>query len=155
MEQIAVGEANSTGFEFDVSGQVTEKLGVIGSYAYTDSEITKDNSGNENNRLPNVPEHAGSFWAKYDLTTQLSIGTGMFAAGEREVDNANTAQMPGYVRVDAMVAYRWRLAGSRITAQLNLQNLLDKKYYLASNLIREQILPGAPLTVLGSVRIEY
>ena len=58
----------------------------------------------------------------------------MFAA----VDN--TVTLPGYTRVDAAVFYslteRWRL-------QANLENLLDKKYYLNAD-SNTNISPGSP-----------
>jgi len=78
----------------------------------------------------------------------------VYAVGEREVDEDNTAQMPGYVRVDAMAAYRWKIRGSRLTAQVNISNLLDKKYFVTSR-DRNFIRFGDPITVLGSLRLEY
>lgn len=65
------------------------------------------------------------------------------------------------MRVDAFVAYSgWKLGGSRATAQLNVRNLLDTKYYEStdpdSNVApRLGVYPGAPLTVIGSLRLEY
>ena len=50
-DSIAVGEAKSKGIELSVTGSITEKLKLIGQYAYTDTEITKDNEGNRGNRL--------------------------------------------------------------------------------------------------------
>lgn len=152
---IAIGEAESRGVELDVTGQVAERVSLIGSYAYTDTEITKDNRpGIEGNRLHSAPRHAGSFWTKYAVTDQFTVGAGVFAAGEREGDDENTFQLPGYVRVDAMAAYHWKLWASRLTVQLNVNNLLDKEYFEAA-ISRVNILPGAPVTVLGSIRLEY
>jgi iron complex outermembrane receptor protein len=59
---ILTGEARSRGIELDLSGRITPEWDVIASYAYTDAEITQDNSSNVGNKLPNVPEHGGSFW---------------------------------------------------------------------------------------------
>jgi iron complex outermembrane recepter protein len=43
---------------------------------------------------------------------------------------------------------------------LNIRNLLDKEYYenadlFSNNAPRLAIWPGAPLTVLGSIRVEF
>lgn len=43
---VAIGEARSRGIELDISGQVTDALSVIATYAYTDTEIVKDFGGN-------------------------------------------------------------------------------------------------------------
>jgi iron complex outermembrane receptor protein len=153
-DQLAIGEARSRGVELDIQGQITERLGLIVSYAYTDTKIVKDESGRQGNRLPLVPYNAGSVWAKYDLTSRFSVGAGLFTVGRREVDEDNSAQLPGYVRLDAMAAYRWQLGGGRLTAQLNLNNLTDEKYFeTAFN--RNSIIPGDPLLVFGSLRFEY
>lgn len=153
-DQLAIGEARSRGVEIDIQGQITERLSVIASYAYTDTKISEDESGRQGNRLPLVPFNAGSVWTKYDLTSQFSVGAGLFTVGRREVDEDNSAQLPGYVRLDAMAAYRWQLGGSRLTAQLNFSNLTDEKYFKTA-FNRNSIIPGDPLLVFGSLRFEY
>lgn len=158
---IPIGEARSQGIEIDITGEVTDELSLIASYAYTDARITKDNSNslgqsNEGHRLPNAPYNSGSLWAKYRLFEHFSVGAGVFAAGKRQVDNANSAQMPGYVRVDAMAAYDMRVGDSRLVAQVNINNLLDKAYYVGAAFNRNNgITPGMPISVLGTLRLEY
>ncbi|HNS59350.1 MAG TPA: TonB-dependent receptor, partial [Nitrosomonas europaea] len=68
--------------------------------------------------------------------------------------------LPGYVRLDALAAYRMKLGPTRLTAQVNIRNLLDKRYYESTDPFvnappRVGIYPGAPLTILGSLRLEY
>lgn len=164
-DSIAIGEQRSQGIEMDVTGQITDSLSLIGSYAYTDGRITKDNSGLEGKRLTNVPEHGGSLWAKYDFNGHkaldgFSVGLGGVAAGQRKGDVPNSFEMPGYVRMDAMAAYKWNIKKTRVTAQFNLKNLLDKQYYESTDpdnnvSPRLGVYPGAPLTAIGSIRVEY
>jgi iron complex outermembrane receptor protein len=121
--------------------------------------VTKDfdnngGSGNTGNRMYNVPEHSASLWGKYDIDDHFSVGTGTYLAGSREGDLANSYQMPGYVRWDLMAAYKTRVGKSRLTTQLNVNNILDKQYYLSSN-SGSQILPADPLSFIGSVKLEY
>ena len=153
-----IGEANSRGMELDVSGRVTEQLSVIGSYAYTDARITRDNSENEGHRLISVPRNSGSLWAVYEFTDGplrgVRLGTGAFARSKRMADLENTAELPGYVRWDASAGYTFRYFGTKITAQLNVYNLLNKDYYDRAS-SRLLIQPGMPLTFLGSLRFEY
>lgn len=153
-----IGEANSRGLEIDLSGRITEQLSIIGSYAYTDARITKDFSGNEGHRLISVPRNSGSLWAIYEFTDGplrgVRLGTGAFARSTRMADLENTAELSGYVRWDANAGYTFRYFGMKITAQLNVYNLLNKDYYDRAS-SRLLIQPGMPLTFLGSLRFEY
>lgn len=177
-----IGEARSQGIEFDIAGQLTEGLSLIGSYAYTDARITHDvaqttdvdgnvtgtTPGNQGHRLPLVPEHAGSLWLKYAFVKApvtlalrgLNLGIGVYVASDRQGDKENTFILPGYARLDAMAGYSWKVGLSKITAQLNVRNLLDQRYFDGndpnSNVApRLSNLPGIPLTVVGSVRVEF
>ncbi|OAI11238.1 ligand-gated channel [Methylomonas koyamae] len=156
----------SQGIELDMTGYLSNNFSLIGSYAFTDARVLKDYSGaTRGNRLNNVPEHSGSLWLRYDANGYaakdgFSAGLGGVAAGQREGDNANSFQMPGYVRMDAFLAYKHKIGGSRITAQFNIRNLLDKEYYEStdpdSNVAPALgVYPGAPLTAVGSIRVEY
>jgi iron complex outermembrane receptor protein len=160
-----VGRARSQGLELDVAGRLTENLSLIGTYTFIDARIKEDKQipANQGNRLPNVPENSGSLWLKYDFPFEsikgLSFGTGAFVASQREGDNENTFQLPGYVRWDAMAAYQFNVGPSRLTAQVNVNNILDKTYFVAANTLdgapRAGITVGEPLTVIGSIRIDY
>jgi len=156
----------SQGIELDVTGQITDQVSLIGSYAFTDARVLVDHGGDTaGNRMSNVPEHAGSLWAKFDVNGYVaqkgfSFGVGGVAAGEREGDFDNSFQLPGYVRMDAFAAYKMKVGATKITTSFNIRNLLDKDYYESTdpfqNIIpRLGIYPGAPLTAIGSVRVEY
>lgn len=171
-----VGAARSQGIELDISGQLTNELSLIASYAFTDGRITSDsavvyddfgvavgvNSGNQGKRLPNVAEHSGSAWLKYAVQEGqlqgLSFGVGAYLASARQGDNANSYQLPGYVRADAMVSYLFKLGDTKLTTQVNINNMFDKKYYFAGqpyNTSSAYNMPADPLTVLGSLKLEY
>ncbi|MGH7908654.1 MAG: TonB-dependent siderophore receptor [Thermodesulfobacteriota bacterium] len=159
-DSIAIGEARSRGIEFDISGQLTERLSVIGTYALTDAEITKETlggglqqPGKPGDPLPGAREHSGSLWAKYEiLPERFEVGTGVFFAGKSPGILVDT---PGYGRWDAFAAYHFRLGGSRLTAQVNVNNILDKEYFYPAQQFLSHIYPGEPITVLGSIRVEY
>ncbi|MGH8612696.1 MAG: TonB-dependent siderophore receptor [Gammaproteobacteria bacterium] len=157
------GEAQNRGIEFDVSGALTEHWRLIASYSYIDSEITKDRdaeggTGNQGNRVGNAPRDAGSLWTQYELTQfgwpGLTAGIGAFFVGQREGDNNNSFQLPGYGRMDTALGYSWRIGPSKLTAQFNVENLLDKEYFLTSQ-NRLSIQPGAPRTFVGAIRVEF
>ena len=152
-----IGKARSRGVEIDIAGQVTDGLNLIASYAYTDAVILAgDNAGN---RLWNIPRNAGSLWAKYDLQQEtvrgLSVGAGVYFQGQREGDNANSFQLPGYGRVDALVKYQLPIKKTQTTLQFNIENLLDHRYYAGTSNNNTFINPGAPRTFMGSVAVEF
>jgi iron complex outermembrane receptor protein len=153
---VAIGEVRNRGFELDISGKITESLGVVASYAYNDAEVTLDNSGIQGNRLRNIPRNAASLWAVYDVSpgaeAGLEFGAGVYAIGEREGDAANSWQMPGYERVDAMLAYRTRVADVPVRFQVNVQNLFDKTYIDRGSSYAQY---GSPRSVIGSFRVDF
>jgi iron complex outermembrane receptor protein len=140
-----------------VSGEPTPSLKLIASLAYTDTEITKSNLGDQGNPLAAVPEWSGSLWAVHTRQEGplrgLKLGAGIFAADARPGDNAGTFELPGYVRVDLLAAYEWILGRTKLTAQLNIENALDQEYFKSPILIGAA--PGAPRTFLGSIRLEF
>ncbi len=166
-DQIPNGEARSRGIELDISGQPTERLSLIGTYAFTDAEITKESvdtfsivptvGGKPGDPLPGTPDHQGSLWARYEiLPERFELGTGVFLVGRNPGVIGTTVDAPGYVRWDGFAAYHMKLGGTRLTAQVNVNNILDKEYFSATQFFGNSALhPGEPLTVLGSVRVEF
>jgi iron complex outermembrane recepter protein len=154
---VQIGAARSRGIELDVSGEFSPALKLIASLAYTDTEITKSNLGDQGNPLAAVPEWSGSLWAVH--TPQegplrgLRLGAGIFAEDARPGDNAGTFELPGYVRVDLLAGYEWTIGSTRLTAQINVENAFDQEYFKSP--ILTGAVPGAPRTFLGSIRIEF
>ena len=152
---VTIGKAVSRGLEWDVSGQVTRKLSLIASYAYTDTEVKSDPTY-QGKKLANVAPHTASLWARYALDSQWAVGGGVFLQGQRQGDVGNTFQMPGYARVDAMVAYRFGLGASKASLQFNLDNVFDRKYYTGSHqFVQDWIKLGNPRTAKLTLRVDY
>jgi len=61
--------------------------------------------------------------------------------------------------MDAFAAYKWNIKKSRVTAQFNIRNLLDKEYYESTDVgntaPKNGIYAGAPLTAIGSIKVEF
>ncbi|MGL5836776.1 MAG: TonB-dependent siderophore receptor [Waterburya sp.] len=150
---IQVGEQQSKGIELDIAGKILPGWNIIAGYAYTDTEVTKDNNGNEGNQLDNVSPHSASLWTTYEIQDGdwkgLGLGGGLFLIDEREGDLENTFTLPSYVRTDALIYYRrqnWQ-------AQLNFKNLFDVDYYEGAAF--GSVFPGAPFTVQGSMSFKF
>jgi iron complex outermembrane receptor protein len=166
---VATGEQRSRGFEFDVRGEVWPGWNVIATYAYTDAQVTEDNTFAVGSQLPNVPLHQGSVWTTYFFregsVKGFGAGVGMYAQGQREgiilcknpADCATPFEMPGFVRMDAALYYRKPeiFTKTNLLTAINFTNLLDQRYFTGSQFSGLALYPGAPLTVIGSVKLEF
>lgn len=123
----AAGEVRSRGLEVDLSGQLSERWSLIGSYAYTDAEVTEDPTY-QGKKLQNVARNSGSLSAVYDFGSliggdQLRVGAGARYVGERAGNAVNDFDLPGYTVADAFATYDTRLDGQKVKFQLNVKNL--------------------------------
>lgn len=155
---IASGEQQSRGLEVDVAGEILPGWKGVASYAYTFADVTKDNRLPVGDELAGVAKHAGQVWTTYEfpvgsLLNGVGIGAGVRAETSREATLPNTFKLPGYVRLDAAVWYRFAIEGRPFRAQLNVQNLTDRRIYDTdgANVLR----PTVPLTVLASISAQF
>jgi iron complex outermembrane recepter protein len=133
---VQTGEVRLRGLELEGKAEITDAFSVIGSYAYTDSEITRDTRGNEGNRLAFVPQHQAALWLDYAVQAEgafggVSFGGGVRYMGQTYGDNANAFDVPAYSVFDAAIRYDFGKAGPKLEglkASLNVSNLFDKKY---------------------------
>lgn len=156
--QVATGEVRNRGVDLDLSGQVTPEFKVIGSFAYIDSRITRDNNGNVGHRFYGVPRFGGSLWGVYEPQLEtlkgLSLGAGFVSRSDFELNNANSFTLAGYTTVNIMARYAFTFEQTKMSLQLNVNNLLDKTYYQTLG-GGGNVLPGAPRTILGSIKVEF
>ncbi|MEH2433350.1 MAG: TonB-dependent siderophore receptor [Nostoc sp.] len=152
--QIQVGEQRSQGIELDIAGEILPGWKVIGSYAYTDAEVTKDIDISVGNKLLGVPENQASLWTTYEIQKGdlkgLGFGLGLFYVGERTAFSDNSVELPNYLRTDAAIYYR----RDRLNAAINIRNLFDTDYFRNSYGYTLGLERGAPLTIIGSIRWE-
>ncbi|WP_148288833.1 MULTISPECIES: TonB-dependent siderophore receptor [Kamptonema] len=152
---IATGEQRSRGVELDLSGEILPGWNIIGGYAYTDAEVTKDNAIEVGNRLIGVPKHSASMWTTYTIQTGelqgLGFGIGFNYVGEREGDLDNSFQLDSYFLTDAAIFYRrdnWRFA-------INVKNIFNTDYSPGTPNGRTRIEVGEPLRVIGSFSVQF
>lgn len=166
---VTAGEQRSRGFEFDLNGEIGPGWNVIATYAYTDAKVTEDNTFAIGSRLANVPLHQGSLWTTYFLPEGLGkgfgAGVGLYAQGRRQgiiacqnpADCGAPFEMAGFVRLDAALYYRKPqvFEKTNLLAAVNFSNLLDQRYFAGSQFSGLALYPGAPLTVIGSLKLEF
>ncbi|MDQ0122401.1 iron complex outermembrane receptor protein [Pseudomonas lini] len=132
----AAGEVRSRGLEVDLTGQLSDRWSMIGSYAYTDAEVTQDPTY-KGKKLQNVAKNTGSLSAVYDFGTlvggdQLRVGAGARYVGERAGNAVNDFDLPSYTVADAFASYDTKVEGQKVKFQLNVKNLFDRTYYTSA-----------------------
>lgn len=103
----AAGKVGSQGMELDVTGRIAERWDMIGTYAYTHTEVLDDPS-NKGNRLSQAPKHTASLYLTHHLQVPSGLGDwhaggGARYVGERAGDDANTFYMSSYTVADAFL----------------------------------------------------
>nr|WP_113868434.1 TonB-dependent siderophore receptor [Brenneria salicis]NMN90375.1 iron complex outermembrane receptor protein [Brenneria salicis ATCC 15712 = DSM 30166]RBP59627.1 iron complex outermembrane receptor protein [Brenneria salicis ATCC 15712 = DSM 30166]RLM29787.1 ferrioxamine B receptor [Brenneria salicis ATCC 15712 = DSM 30166] len=156
----SVGEIESEGVELEAVSQITDNLRLQAAYTYTDIRYKKSNDVSEQGkRAVYAPRNQASAWASYDVKSGpldgLTLGGGVRYVNGITSDRANTHTLPSYTLVDMAVGYDLSKIGLRgLSAQLNVNNLTDKRYIAACNSL-EFCYFGAERSIVGSVSYSF
>jgi len=166
------GLQRSRGIELDIMGRFNDRFAVLANYALIDAKVIADNardplnpygSGLYLNHLDNAPRHSGKVWLTYDFgDTGLGwrVGGGVTASTHAWGDIQNTFLIPGWARLDAMASYSTLYEDHKLTAQLNLNNITNTRYFTGTDIFynvpaRMSAFPAQPFTVVGTLKFEW
>ena len=124
-DTLDVIDSKIRGVEAQLQGQVAPWWFLSAGYSYLDGE-QQDRNGPTGRRLRELPEHMFSIWNNFKATDRLGIGLGLTAQDDSFADNANSAVLPAYARLDAAVFYT---LSERLRLQVNVENLTDTLYF--------------------------
>lgn len=128
------GDVRVQGLELGVVGRITPDWQILAGYTLLDGKVlrSRDVAGgadlgirSEGKVLQNTPRHSFSVWSTYSFAGNWQGGGGVVASSSRYVNNYETAQVDGFTRLDATLAFLQKSYEIR----LNLQNLSDEKYF--------------------------
>lgn len=144
------GSAVSKGFEATATIRATEGLRLVATGAYTEAELTENApsvGGRDGDRLPRVPQYAGSLIANHEFalsnTLALRLGAGLRAESDRfaKVESAaNNAHPRGYSVFD--VSAELASEGSW-TVKLYARNVTDKRADITQDVVTTAL--GTPV----------
>ncbi|HYG98212.1 MAG TPA: TonB-dependent siderophore receptor [Terriglobales bacterium] len=141
---VQTGSSRTNGFEVGVNGNLTRAWQIAGGYAYQDAYVTSASSAaRAGAQLAQVPHHTFSLWNRYQFLPSLGAGLGITNRSDMFAAIDNTVILPGYTRADAAVFYS---VTERMRLQVNVDNLLNNKYYLNAN-NNNNISPGSSRAV--------
>ncbi|NOU20868.1 MAG: TonB-dependent receptor [Methyloglobulus sp.] len=168
---IVTGAARSRGPELDIQGEILPGWNIIATYSNIDARVTKtnDTSGFSpfvGDRMFNVPRNTGSVWSTYEVQDGdfkgIKLGGGVTLRDSQEgcCDKFRTS-IPGYATVDLLAGYSRKIGDATVSAQLNVNNLLDKRYYSGISTYHDFGLRGGyvdfgqPRTFMGQISVQY
>jgi iron complex outermembrane receptor protein len=158
---VSAGQAESQGFEFDLSGEMAEGLTVWASYAYVDASISNDVLDpnfalpvRAGDRLLNIPEQSLSLQIVKDAqlaSRPLSFGSGLLHVGKRLGEVGTGFELPEYTLVRAFAAYDLTEA---LTLRAEVDNLFDETYY-TNSFSQLWVQPGTPRSFRVSAAVRF
>jgi iron complex outermembrane receptor protein len=151
-----IGDQDHRGVELTLSGQVAPGLRLIAGGLYLDPTIRNPRSpGVDGNRPSGVPRLQANLYADYTVVAVpgLAVNGGLFYTGERFANDVNTFKIDGYARFDLGVRYAFDMADQRLTARLNVRNVLGEDFVEGAAF--GQFLFGAPRAAFFSLTTEF
>jgi catecholate siderophore receptor len=141
---VQTGSQRTNGFEFGLNGSVTRSWRIAGGYAYQDAFVTSaTTAARAGAQVAQVPHHNFSLWNNYQIISRLGAGLGIIHRSDMFATIDNTIVLPSYTRADLAVFYS---ITERLRLQVNVENLLDKKYFVNAD-SNTNISPGYPRAV--------
>lgn len=146
------------GFEFQLSGDVSERLNVHLGYTNLSgkTDFTLDGQAQEYPR--ELPKHKFSIWSNYRLSTDLRIGLGAIYQSRAFItdldigtNEAGHPTLPGFTRFDGAMHYA---LSELLSLSLNIENLTNIVYFPTSHSLH-QVSVGAPRNARLTVSAKF
>lgn len=157
----AIGQASSTGFEFDVTGQLPGNVDVWFSYAYIDAQVDKDAKDTglgvalkRGDELLNIPKNSASLQISKQFSVvdrALTLGAGANYVDERLGQRGSDFYLPSYTVANMFAKYD---ISSELEVKLQVDNLFDRKYF-PNAYTQIWVQPGEPRTVDFTVSYQF
>ncbi|MCH8178824.1 MAG: TonB-dependent siderophore receptor [Proteobacteria bacterium] len=144
------GKRHATGFDMDVTGQITEAWDIYASYTWIpearvdEAAPTVTGGGSRKGDRPGLtPRHSGTVWNTYKFMPQWRAGVGVnFRSKQAPADITAPANgiynAPGFATLDLMAEYALNKV---YTVKANVTNVANKVY--ADQVYRGFYVPGA------------
>nr|WP_246623663.1 TonB-dependent receptor [Sphingomonas colocasiae] len=150
------GRNRVDGVSLGATGNITREWSIFANYTYLDSVVKQSitdeclaNPGatkviggttytcaafdpQAGNPLTNTPKHSGSLFTTYTFPFGLQVGYGLTYQGSFYLNNARTTPTTVLYKADSYLTHRAFISypiTEGLTAQLNVQNFTNEKYY--------------------------
>jgi catecholate siderophore receptor len=125
------------GIALGAAGKITDAWSLFANYTYLDSKVKHSAADGTSDpqvgdALVQTPKHSGSLWTTYLFPFGLQVGYGFTYQGSFKTNQSPANPLVDQFRTDDYLTHRAMLSyafGNGLTAQLNVQNLFDKRYF--------------------------
>lgn len=146
----AGGEQEARGLELSAFGEPVEGFRIIGGLTVLDTELSSTQGGvNEGNTPIGVPELQANVNVEWDtpFVRGLTLDARVQYTDDQYINEANTASIPSWTRLDIGARYTVDVAGRAVTFRGRVENVTDENYWASAGGY-----PGANYLVLGGPR---
>ena len=149
---IQTGAQRSNGFELSANGNLTPRWEIAAGFARQDAEITGATASSDAGaRVPLVPHTSVSLWNRYNFTPRIGAALGAVHQSKVFASIDNKVTLPAFERFDAAF---FAGLGYGLRAQLNVENLLNARYFPTAH-SNNNITPGSPRSARLSIGAEF
>lgn len=149
---IQTGEQRSKGFEMGATGSATSRWHLAAGFARQSAKIVSATAASPAGAtVPLVPSTSLSLWNRYDLTPRFAAALGAIHQSSMYAGIDNSVRLPAFERFDAAL---FAGLGWGLSAQLNVENLLDTRYFPTAH-SSNNITPGAPRSARLSITAAF
>jgi iron complex outermembrane receptor protein len=153
----AGGEQRNRGLEFNVFGELTDDIRLLGGLTLIDGKLAKTSSastlGNKPVGVPSIQANIGAEWDTPFLEG-LTLSANVIHTGEQYINTANSLKIPSWTRFDLGGRYKTEIENRPVTFRASVENVFDKDYWsgVASY---STIAQGAPRTFKISMTTDF
>lgn len=147
---VQTGSQRTTGWELGITGALTRRWQIAGGYANQTARITsRTTAAAPGASVALVPRNTLSLWNRVQVTRRLGAGLGIVHQDRMFTAIDNTVTLPAFTRADAAA---FVTLSRTVRAQLNVENLLDARYYATAH-SNNNIMPGSPRLVRVALHV--
>ena len=150
------GKRHASGVEIDVTGYLTPKWEVFGSYMWMPDaaiDIASPTAGagdRQGERPALTPVHSGTVWTTYQINTQWRVGAGINFRSEQSANRNPGWMAPAFSTVDLMTEYTFN---EKVSLKGNISNLNNVVY--ADSLYSGHYIPGAGRNAQLTLNVKF
>lgn len=151
------GEQRNRGLEFQVFGELTRGVRLLGGVTWTEAILTKTQLGLfDGKKAAGVPEWAVKMGGEWDVTQVpgLTLTARALYASSQAFNAANTISLPSWTRLDLGARYATKFGDRPVVLRASVENATDRSYWDAASAYQSASY-AAPRTVLLSASIDF
>lgn len=150
------GEQRNRGVEFNLFGEITQDIRLLGGAAYTDARLTQTEDGvNDGNRAVGVPKWQINLGGEWDVSAvpgmTLSV-RGLYTDSQYE-NTANSRSIPSWARWDIGARYAMNAFEHPLVLRAGVENVADSNYWASA--VDGGLTIGAPRTLRLSATVDF